>query len=70
MASETNGRNLNSRYELVILNKVDSEGNYNLLHAKPLNVELYCQVPDSLLVFTTGKFAFNSSFKCYDIDLL
>ncbi len=56
MTSETNGRNLNSRYELVILNKVDTDGNYNLLHAKPLNVELFNQVPDSLLVFTTGNF--------------
>lgn len=55
MSSEGNGKVLNSRFELVILNKVDTEGNYSLLHSKPLNVELYNQVPDSLMVFSSDK---------------
>jgi len=56
MGSETqNGKILNSRFDLVILNKVDKEGNYTLLHQKPLTVEVYNQIPDSLLIFSTEK---------------
>lgn len=44
-----------SKFELVILNKVDTEGNYTLLHSKPLNVELFNQIPDSLMVFYSEK---------------
>jgi len=55
MSSDGNNKNLNSRFELVILNKIDNEGNYSLLYSKPLTVELYNQIPDSLMVFLTEK---------------
>lgn len=37
-------KNISSKYDLVILNKVDTEGNFSLLHTKPLTVELFYQV--------------------------
>jgi hypothetical protein len=49
---------VNTKFELVILNKVDSEGNYSLLHPKPLNIEIFNQIPDSLLVFYSGNYIF------------
>lgn len=55
MSETQNGKILNSRFDLVILNKVDKEGNYTLLHQKPLTAEVYNQIPDSLLIFSTGK---------------
>lgn len=45
----------NSRFDFVILSKLDKDGNLNLLHTKPLSVELVNQVPDSLIVFTEGE---------------
>lgn len=55
MSSETNGKSINSKFELVILNKIDNDGNYSLMHSKPLNVELYNQLPDSLMILSTEK---------------
>lgn len=52
---ESAGKNFNSRFELVILNKVDNEGAYALMHSKPLSVEILNQIPESLLVFYSGK---------------
>lgn len=44
----------NTRFDFVILSKLDKDGNLNLLHTKPLSVEIINQVPDSLIVFTEG----------------
>jgi hypothetical protein len=44
MSSDLSEKNINSKYDLVILNKVDSDGNFSLLHTKPLTVELFHQV--------------------------
>ncbi len=61
-AAETNGKaNLNCKFELVILNKVDKDGSYSLLHSKPLTVELFNQIPDSLIIFSGEKH--NTLFK-------
>jgi len=48
-------KNISSKYDLVILNKVDTEGNFSLLHTKPLTVELFYQIPESTLVFSESK---------------
>lgn len=45
----------NLRVDFVILSKLDKEGNLNLLHAKPLSVEVLNQVPDSVLMFSEDK---------------
>ncbi|CAF0716934.1 unnamed protein product [Brachionus calyciflorus] len=45
----------NIRVDFVILSKLDKDGNLNLLHAKPLSVELLNQVPDSVLIFSEDK---------------
>lgn len=44
----------NSRFDFVILSKLDKDGNLNLLHTKPLSVEILNQVPDSLVLFSEG----------------
>lgn len=47
MSSDAVEKNISSKYDLVILNKVDPEGNFSLLHTKPLTVELFHQVRES-----------------------
>lgn len=37
------------------MNKIDKDGNYTLLHSKPLTVELFNQIPDSLIIFSGEK---------------
>lgn len=49
MSSDLSEKNINSKYDLVILNKVDSDGNFSLLHTKPLTVELFHQVIKNFL---------------------
>lgn len=51
-----NGTIANPRFDFVILSKLDKDGNLNLLHTKPLSVELLNQVPDSVILFTEGQF--------------
>lgn len=53
---EVNGKNVSSKYEFVILSKLDKEGNLTLLHSKPLTLELFNQIPDSVISFTEGIF--------------
>ena len=48
-------KNFNAKYDLVILSKLDKDGNSSLLHSKPLTVELFHQIPDSMIVFSEGK---------------
>lgn len=43
------------KIDFVILSKLDKEGSLNLLHAKPLSLELLNQVPDSALIFSEDK---------------
>lgn len=46
----------NNRFDFVILSKLDKDGNLNLLHTKPLSVEVLNQVPDSVLLFSEGLY--------------
>ena len=55
MSSDSIEKNVSSKYDLVILNKVDPEGNFSLLHTKPLTVELFHQIPDSTIIFSESK---------------
>ncbi len=48
-------KNLNAKYDLVILSKIDKDGTSSLLHSKPLTVELFHQIPDSMIVFSEGN---------------
>ena len=52
MSSE---KHLNAKYEMVILNKVENDGSFSSLHDKPLTIELFSQIPDSVLFFSEGK---------------
>lgn len=45
----------NLRIDFVILSKLDKDGNLNLLHAKPLSVEVLNQIPESALIFSEDK---------------
>ena len=45
---------INTRFDFVILSKLDKDGNLNLLHSKPLSVEILNQVPDSVILFSEG----------------
>jgi hypothetical protein len=48
-----------TKYDLVVLSKIDKEGNITLVHNKPLHLDLLNQVPDSIISFSEG---FNSFF--------
>lgn len=48
-------KNFNAKYDLVILSKLDKDGNLTLLHSKPLTIELFHQIPDSMIIFTEGS---------------
>ena len=48
-------KNFNAKYDLVILSKLDKDGNLSLLHSKPLTIELFHQIPDSMIIFTEGN---------------
>lgn len=43
------------KVDFVILSKLDKDGNLNLLHTKPLTVELLNQVPESVITFSEEK---------------
>jgi hypothetical protein len=45
----------NNRFDAVILNKVDKDGNLSLLFTRPLTAEIFNQIPDSMIVFTDGR---------------
>lgn len=41
----------NTKYDLVVLSRIDKDGNISLLHNKPLYLDLLNQVPDSTISF-------------------
>lgn len=55
-SDSTMDKNISSKYDLVILNKVDAEGNFSLLHTKPLTVELFYQVIEIFFLVFIIKF--------------
>ena len=54
-----------SKFDLVILNKVDKDGNFALLHNKPLTVELVGIASDFVLIFYEGKFFLSLSMNFF-----
>ncbi len=44
-------KNLNTKFESVILSKIDNSGNIISLHSKSLDLELFHQIPDSIIQF-------------------
>jgi len=43
-----------TKYDLVVLSKIDKDGNISLVHNKPLHLDLLNQVPDSIISFSEG----------------
>ena len=48
-------KKLNTRFDLVVLSKIDKDGNISLLYNKPLSLEIYNQIPDSVISFCDEK---------------
>jgi hypothetical protein len=44
-----------TKYDLVVLSKIDKDGNISLLHNKPLHLELLNQVPESIVSFFSSE---------------
>jgi hypothetical protein len=56
MTNSTNGKSsLTTGYDNIILNKLDTHGHLSLLHSKPLFVEIFNQVPESMITFSEDK---------------
>ena len=53
-----------TKYDLVVLSKIDKDGNISLVHNKPLHLDLLNQVPDSIISFSEGFLAFLILFFC------
>ena len=59
LSNSSSGGSLgNTRFDFVILSKLDKDGNLNLLHTKPLSVEILNQIPDSVILFSEGAILF------------
>lgn len=60
-------KNLNAKCEFVILSKIDKDGNFSLLHGKPLTMELFNQIPDITISFSEGLLRSHFTFLLQNI---
>ena len=55
MKPDVHSKNFNAKCEFVILSKIDKDGNFSLLHGKPLTLELFNTIPDITVAFSEDK---------------
>lgn len=55
MKPDVHSKNFNAKCEFVILSKIDKDGNFSLLHGKPLTLELFNTIPDITVAFSEGE---------------